>query len=70
MEAASCIDKAAALFPFEAAHLFKDKREQFMDALDESSELVELGDRACGDETIWAALEDYARRHSESFLLT
>jgi len=70
VEAANCIDKAAALFPFEDPHLFKEKRMQFMDALDESSEFVELGDRVCGDETVWAALEEYARRHSELLLLT
>lgn len=70
VEAADCIDKAVALFPFENPHLSKEKRSQFMDSLDESSELVELGDRVCGDEAIWPALEEYARQHSEYFLLT
>lgn len=68
-EAADCIDKAAAMFPFENAHLLKDERAKFIDTLDASSKFVELGDRVCGDEAIWSALEAYARRHSEAFKL-
>ena len=67
LDAADCIDKAASMFPFENPHLLKERRNEFIDSLDESSEFTELGDRVCGDETVWSLLEGYAHQHSEFF---
>jgi hypothetical protein len=68
-EAADCIDRAVELFPFENPHLFKGKRNEFMESQTKSSEIVDLGDRLCGDETIWSKLEAYAGQHEQFFAI-
>ena len=65
--AADNLDKAVALFPFPDAHLHPRQRNDFMDSLDEEHELFLLGDTVCGDESVWTAMEAYARKHSASF---
>ena len=61
------LDKAVALFPFDDPHLHEDERLVFMDSLEENAELFELGNQVCGDESVWAALEDYAQKNSATF---
>ncbi len=68
--AANFLDQAVALFPFEEPHLLEKERNQFMDSLDESHNLFELGDQVCGDERIWALLEVYARANAALFPVT
>lgn len=65
--AAGCLDKAVALFPFEKPHQSQEKRNAFMDSLEESHEMFELGNQVCGDETIWSALEAYAKQNAVFF---
>jgi hypothetical protein len=48
-------------------HLHQEKRLEFMEALGEQSEFVELGDEVCGDKKVWAALEEYAKTNAASF---
>lgn len=67
MEVAERLDRAVAMFPFPNPHLAHDRRNEFMDSLDESHEFFELGDQVCGDEGIWVALERYATQHAASF---
>ena len=61
------LDKAAAMFPFENPHLYQEKRLTFMETLEEDAEFFELGNQVCGDETVWSALEDYARKNAALF---
>ena len=70
VEAAEYLDRAVAMFPFDQPHLSAERRNEFMDSLDESSEFFELGDRVCGDETVWARLEEYVTKHASVFPLT
>jgi hypothetical protein len=65
--AAERLEKAVAMFPFESPHLHQEKRLEFMEALGEQSEFVELGDEVCGDEKVWTALEEYAKTNAASF---
>jgi hypothetical protein len=39
-----------------------------METLDEDDEFFELGNEVCGDEKVWTALEDYAKRNAAAFL--
>lgn len=70
VEAAECLERAVSMFPFDHPHLSAKRRSEFMDPLDESSEFFELGNRVCGDETVWARLEEYVTKHASSFPLT
>jgi len=67
--AADCLDRAVLMFPFETPHLFAAKRNEFMDSLPENHEVFTLGDMVCGDESVWSAMEEYARKHAEAFRL-
>jgi hypothetical protein len=66
-EAADRLEMAVALFPFEDPHLHPEKRNEFMDSLDESHELFALGDEVCGNEEIWRLMEAYVRKHRAEF---
>ncbi len=71
--AADAIAAAVALFPFSEPHLFKKKRNEFLDSFnDEDDEPVDspfepLSDQLCGNQTIWQALDAYVGRHSLAF---
>lgn len=67
--AADLLDRAVAIFPFESPHEFEQKRNEFMDSLEDSHEIFELGDQVCGDEKVWSALEEYAQNHASAFHL-
>jgi hypothetical protein len=58
-EAASAIDKAAALFPFPEPERDEERRKAFMASLSEDN--VFENDPLCGDITIWEKLEAYAK---------
>jgi hypothetical protein len=58
-EAAANIERAAGMFPFPQPHLSVEERRAFMDSLEEDSEFFSLGDRVCGDETVWRKLDRY-----------
>jgi uncharacterized protein DUF4375 len=58
-KAAALLDPAVALFPFEDPHLSADRRNSYMDSLDQSDEFFKIGDEVCGDDTIWVRLESY-----------
>lgn len=65
--AASNIERAVRLFPIENPHLFSEKRNRFLDTLEESSELITLGDELCGDASIWENLEKFVRANAAEF---
>jgi Domain of unknown function (DUF4375) len=69
IKAADNLERAVAMFPFENPHLYQEKRNAFMDSLDESNEFFALGDEVCGDETIWTSMDEYARKNAGSFHL-
>jgi hypothetical protein len=66
-EVAAMIDQAAAMFPFPQPHLSLEKRRAFMDSLEEHCEFFALGDRVCGNETIWRKLEQYVLDNASAF---
>ena len=61
---AQCIDRAVRLFPFRNAERHEDRRERFLESLPDTHEFIVLGDRVCGDATVWEALERYARNRT------
>ena len=69
-DAATRLQKAVAMFPFENPHLHQQQRVQFMESLNEEHEFFQLGDEVCGDKKIWSALEDYAKKNSAFFPVT
>ena len=66
-KAADLLDLAVALFPFEDPHLSSDRRNSYLESLDESDELFTMGYEVCGDETIWVRLEGYIGDNSALF---
>lgn len=66
-DVATRLERAVALFPFENPHQFQQQRNDFMNSLGESHELFELGDQVCGDESVWTALEQYAKKNAQAF---
>jgi hypothetical protein len=67
MTAATNLERAVAMFPFEGPHLRQQERRDFMESLEENNEFFQLGDEVCGDESIWVAMEDYAKNNATSF---
>lgn len=65
--AASNIEKAASLFPVANPHLCSEKRNKFLGTLDETSDLISLGDELCGDSSIWENLEKFVRENEAAF---
>jgi hypothetical protein len=66
-DAAVCLEKAVARFPFENPHLDREARLEFMDSLNESDELFELDDKVCGDESVWQLMEEYVTKNLDVF---
>ncbi len=67
IEAATNLDGALSMFPFDSPHLDKEARNDFMDGLEDGDQFFQLGERVRGDEGIWIALEEYVRKHGEAF---
>ena len=65
--AAERLEKAVAMFPFPNPHLDQHERVKFMETLQEDDGFFELGDEVCGDEKVWLALEDYAKKNAAAF---
>lgn len=65
--AADCLDRAVAVFPFDQPHLSQDKRNEFMDSMEETDDFFGLDDKVCGDKSIWQSLTRYVVDHSGYF---
>jgi len=66
--AADCLDRAAALFPFDQPYLSQDKRNEFMDAMEETDDFSGLDDQMFAeDKKIWQCLTQYVVDHAGSF---
>jgi hypothetical protein len=66
-DAADCLEKAVALFPFENPHLDAEARNQYMDSLAETDLMFQLGDMVCGDERVWELLKAYVVSNHDVF---
>jgi hypothetical protein len=64
---AECYERAAAIFTFADPHLHEQARNDFMDQLDRQHEFFQLGERVCGDESVWAKLEAYVSANMAAF---
>ena len=64
---AALLERAVSRFPFPRPHLASRKRNQFMDSLPEDHELFALGDRVCGDQTVWRNRERYVTENLQAF---
>jgi hypothetical protein len=69
VDAADRLETAVAMYPFEKPHQVAQKRNEFMDSLEESHKMFELGDQVCGDRSIWLALERSVNRNAATFLV-
>lgn len=67
--AASCIETAAAMFPFPQPHLHEDKRQQWLENVrdDEGHLFVKLSRKVCGDEAVFAKLAEYVDSNQNAF---
>ncbi len=69
-DAATTLERAVALFPFDAPHKHAKKRNEFLDTfLDEDEEPVNspfepLTDKLCGNKSVWEKLKKYVAAHS------
>lgn len=66
-DVANKLGQAVAFFPFPEPHLHQEERRAFLDTLDESHTLFELGNEVCGDERVWQLMEEYVTSHPEAF---
>jgi hypothetical protein len=67
-EAAGYVDEAVAMFPFPDPHLSAKKRNAWMKKhAPEGSRFIEIGDRVCGDETVWKKLAKYVAANRKAF---
>jgi hypothetical protein len=64
---AALLDRAVDLFPFPRPHLARRKRNQFMESIPEDHEMFRLGDKVCGDESVWQNLDSYVAKNLEAF---
>jgi hypothetical protein len=67
-EAADCIAKTAAMFPFPNPHLYREKRDKFIESK-KSREFSKLSHRICGDESVWEKLDLFVKEHRAAFNL-
>jgi hypothetical protein len=51
----------------ENPHEHQDQRLKFMEAMEEEDEFFGLGNEVCGDDTVWSALEEYAKKNAAAF---
>jgi uncharacterized protein DUF4375 len=68
MEAARCIERTAAMFPFPDPHLQQVKRDRFLEGK-ASREFRLLSDRICGDQSVWDKLAVYVEKNRDAFKL-
>jgi hypothetical protein len=66
VDAADCIEKSAALFPFPNPHMHRVKRDQFLEKK-VSAAFSSLSDRICGDESVWKKLALYVKQNRAAF---
>ncbi len=67
--AASCIETAAAMFPFSQPHLHEEKRQKWLENVrdDESHLFVKLSRKVCSDETVFAKLAEHVGSNQNAF---
>jgi hypothetical protein len=63
-KAARLIDQGAALFAFDHPERKGALRKRLLKSLPDTHRLIVLGDRVCGDMTVWTQLERYAKQHT------
>ena len=66
-EAATALEQAVALFPFEHPEYEAEARCAFMSSLEEDSLFQQLSDKVCGDDTIWKSMDEYVAAHRDAF---
>jgi len=66
-EASNNLEKAIKLFPFDNPHLYCDKRNSYLDSLQDPNEIISLGDQLCGDSSIWEKLKQYILKNAKLF---
>src|SRR5262249_36399230 len=66
IDAAECIEKAIAMFPFSEPHRRRRQRQRFLDH-DPPPEFRVLSDRICGDDSVWERLSDYVEENQAAF---
>ncbi len=64
---AEAIDQAVEFFPFNQPHLNSGLRIEFLESIPADHALVQLGDSACGDESVWVHLSEYVRQNAQVF---
>lgn len=70
---AEALADAVKLFPFTDPHKFQRRRDKFLEAFRDggghrpNSPFEPYTDKLCGNKAIWHLLEQYVRRHAESF---
>lgn len=66
---ASCIEESSRMFPFPEPHLHEAKRQQWLETVkhDDAHPFVRLSRRACGDESVFRKLAEYAERHQDAY---
>jgi hypothetical protein len=67
-DVADRLDRAVSFFPFPRPEANLQARIEFMESLDESSELFSLGMAVCGDERVWVLMEEYVKQNAAAFL--
>ena len=68
LQAADCIAKTAAMFPFPDPHRHHKKRDKFIESR-ASPEFFALSDRICGDQSVWDKLTLYVEQNRAAFKL-
>lgn len=66
-EAAACLEKAAAVFPFRNPHRYGNWRARFLSSLGEGHPFILIGDLLRGNRDVWKSLWKYIEAHKEYF---
>ncbi len=61
--AATRLERAVRMFPFAAPHRNQKRRNAFMDRLAKAHAFHRLGDKVCGDTSVWKHLSAYIAKH-------
>jgi len=68
LSAAECIEQSVDMFPFPNPHLNEQLRKDFLADLTPDHAFFQISDRICGDDSVWAKLEEYAAAHRAEIL--
>jgi hypothetical protein len=67
LEAATALEQAVALFPFDHPERNEDARCEFFESIEEDSLFDQLSRKVCGDESIWKSMDEYVAKHHKDF---